>query len=174
MDVQREVVPINGNGFCFISSLVVAMEKDHQIMISNPEARRLILQHLTDYHQKYLDFYRINTPEGQHISEHVTDSDMFLTEVIDFFEDRNFDRDVVDLLVKICADALGLDVFIYQDNYGPIEVLKYSRRLCCRPVYVKFSHNNMHSLGNHYEAVTKKKTNLKLQKFGARKETSWE
>ena len=61
---------------------------------------------------------------------------MFLTEVIDFFEERNFDRDVVDLLVKICADALGLDVFIYQDNYRQIEVLKYSGGLCCRPVYV--------------------------------------
>ena len=106
MDVQRSF-SINGNGFCFILSLVVAMEKDHQIMISNPEARRLILQHLTDNHQKCVDFYRINTPERQHISEHVTDNDMFLTEVIDFFEDRNFDRDVVDLLVKICADALG-------------------------------------------------------------------
>ena len=38
-------------------------------------------------------------------------SDLLVTEAMDVFEDREFNRDVVDLLVQVTADALGLEIF---------------------------------------------------------------
>ena len=38
---------------------------------------------------------------------------MLLNEAMDFFNSRNYNNDVVDFLVTITADALGLDLYIY-------------------------------------------------------------
>ena len=44
----------------------------------------------------------------------VTDSDMFVEEAMDFFENREFNKDIVDILVKVTSDALGINIYIYQ------------------------------------------------------------
>ena len=41
-----------------------------------------------------------------------------------FFQNRNYNKDIVDLLVTIAADAPGLDLYIYQNNQSKIQVLK--------------------------------------------------
>ena len=64
-------------------------------------------------------------------------------------------KNVVDLLIQVAADALGLDIYIYQKNDENVQVLKYSGGLLCKPVHVKFTHNNIHSQANHYDAILK-------------------
>ena len=44
----------------------------------------------------------------------VTDSDVFVEEAMDFFENRQFNKDIVDILVKVTSDALGINIYIYQ------------------------------------------------------------
>ena len=63
-------------------------------------------------------------------------------------------ENVVDLLIQVAADALGLDIYIYQKNDENVQVLKYSGGPLCKPVHV-FTHNNIHSQGNHYDAILK-------------------
>ena len=51
-------------------------------------------------------------------------ADNFITEILDFFRSGQFLRDVVDIVIQVVVDALGLNIFIYQDNNGYLEVLK--------------------------------------------------
>ena len=74
-----------------------------------------------------------------------------------FLEDMQFNRDVVDLLVQVTADTLGLEIFIYHKHNEKIKILKYSGGTCCKPVYLKFTHNAKQSQGNHYDSIIKEK-----------------
>ena len=44
--------------------------------------------------------------------------DLLLNDAMNFFQNRNYHKDIVDLLVTITADVLGLDLYIYQNNQG--------------------------------------------------------
>ena len=83
----------------------------------------------------------------------VCDADLLIAEAMDFFENRNYMENVVDLLIQVASDAFGLDIYIYQKNDENVLVLKYSGALLCKPVHVKFTHNNIHSQENHYDAI---------------------
>ena len=88
----------------------------------------------------------------------VIDSDIFVEEAMDFFENReDSNKDIVDILVKVTSDALGINIYIYQK-----ETDKKRRRdyiLCMRSmqseeskeVHLKFTHNNLQLQGNHYD-----------------------
>ena len=54
--MQRPRIPVSGDGFCFLSSIVEALDKDHKIPISVPQARQLILDFLLHNYEKYMDF----------------------------------------------------------------------------------------------------------------------
>ena len=62
-------------------------------------------------------------------------------------------HDIVDLLMQITADALRLNLFIYQKSRNNIQVLNFKHPLSNRVVHVRFTHNNLHSLGNHYDSI---------------------
>ena len=72
---------------------------------------------------------------------------------MDFFQNRNYSNDVVDLLVTITEDALGLDLYIYKNNQGKIQVLKYSGGPISKPIYLKSTHNDLKPVENHYDAI---------------------
>ena len=124
------------------------------------EARNCIIEELIENHQKYVQFHFKHDPDK--IKTFLSNSDDLVNEVMDFFHTRNYNKDVVDLLVQVSADALGLDVHIFQNNKGKIQMLKYSGGLASKPVYLKFTHNDLHPVGNHYDAVTLSDTNLRL------------
>ena len=92
-------------------------------------------------------------------------TDSFMSELMDFFESRDFTRGIVDLIMQIAADALGLNIYIYQENILPnrqngmeeshTEIIKMSGGQICKDVYLKFTHNNINPQGNHYEPLLK-------------------
>ena len=84
-------------------------------------------------------------------------SDALLSEMVQFFDDGLFNRNVIDLLVQIAADALNVNIFIFQDNSGEIQVLNYSCGEFGKKIYMKYSHNNCYSVGNHYKPLVKLK-----------------
>ena len=61
----------------------------------------------------------------------------------------------MDLLVSITADALGIELNIYQDNCGKIQVLKHSGGPISKAVYLKFTHDDLNTIGNHYDSIIK-------------------
>ena len=146
------MVKIRGDGFCFLSSVCEGLAKDHNSPIKVEEAIQLVIKQLVDHHRKYVAFHVVSKLLDE---EPVSPSDMLINEAMDFFEKRNFTLDVVDLLIKVTTDALGVDLHIYQKHEGFIQCIKTTGGLACKPVHLKFTHNNVSSLGNHYDAIVK-------------------
>ena len=104
-----------------------------------------IVTHLCSNHRKYSDFH--NTKSTKYAS------DQLISDTLDFFRNGQFLADVVDLLMQITADALMLNLFIYQKNGEFIEVLNFNHPRADRVVRVKYIHNNLFPGGNHYDAI---------------------
>ena len=51
------------------------------------------------------------------------------------------------------TNALDFDIYIYQNQDGNIQMLKYLGGAFFLPVHLKFIHNNVNSSGNHYDAI---------------------
>ena len=149
--VNRRISKIRGDGFCFITSIVECMKNDYNVDIQVQETINCIIEEMVENHKKYVSFHSVI----QHEEPLVCDADLLIAEAMDFFENRNYMENVVDLLIQVAADALGLDIYIYQKNDENVQVLKYSGGPLCKPVHVKFTHNNIHSQGNHYDAILK-------------------
>ena len=145
--MQRYPIHLKGDGFCSLYSIQEALSKDHNISLELPETRQLILDHLCHNTEKYLTFY-------MNISQDVliTLSDLLLEEIIGFFNKGNF---YTNLLVQICADALLLQIFIFQNSYGSIQMLQIPGSPFAKKIYLKFTHDNKYTAGNHYILLIK-------------------
>ena len=106
---NRVVHPVSGNGFCFLNAVAKSLQLDYGIKVQLSEALNIIVQHLLENHQNYVDFHMVSAKRDKL----VTNSDMLFSEAMDFFNSRNYDNNVVDLLVTITADDLGLDLYMY-------------------------------------------------------------
>ena len=148
---NRVVHPVSGNGFCFINAVAKCVQVDHGIKMQLSEGINIIVQNLLENHQNYVDFHTVSAERDKL----VTNSDMLINESMDFFNSRNYNNDVVDFSVIIIADALGLDLYIYQNYRGKIQVSKYSGGPISKPVYLKFTHDDVKPIGNHYDSIIK-------------------
>ena len=110
-----------------------------------------------------MNYYIVNlTDEEKEMKKNqpwVTDSDIFVEEAVDFFENREFKKDIVYILVKVISDALGINIYIYQketDKKRQRDYILHMRSMCSeesKEVHLKFTHNNLHSQGNHYDPI---------------------
>ena len=57
------------------------------------------------------------------------------------------------MIVKLASDALGINIYIFQNSDGQILRVRSLGGLACKDVFVKFTHNPIHNLGNHYDAI---------------------
>ena len=78
---NREVVPIAGDGFCFINSVTTALKKDHRLHLSEKEAIQLVLEKIIEDHDRYVGYLKF-VPEHH---EFPTNSDELVTQALDFF-----------------------------------------------------------------------------------------
>ena len=84
----------------------------------------------------------------------LTLGDTLISDVIDFFASRNYNTNIVDLLMQITTDALRLDLNIYQKNNGQIQIYNFTSPKPMFTVNLKFTHDPIHSQVNHYNAIT--------------------
>ena len=129
------------------------MKNDHQIDISIDNAKQLILEQLIDNHDVYMKFQAF---ESQDEGDRCTDSDVLVEEIFDFYLGKNYTKNVVDLIVKLASDALGVNIHIYENSDGQILRVRSMGGLACKDVFVKFTHNPIHNLGNHYDVILMK------------------
>ena len=148
--MQQYPIDVKGDAFCFLYSIQEALSKDHNITLELPQTRQLILDHLCCNTEKYLTF-------DMNISWDVliTSSDLLLEEIIGFFDKGNFNTNVADFLVQICADALSLEIFIFKNSDGSIQILHIPGSPFVKKIYLKFTHDNKYTAGNHYIPLIK-------------------
>ena len=111
-----------------------------------------MLEQLINGHLHYVNFHAVHKCDEQQ-SSNVSDCDAFITEVLDFFENRSYTNPVVDALVQVTCDALHVNLNILQNHNGHIQMLRNSGGKSCKDIYLKFTHNNLHSQGNHYDSI---------------------
>ena len=75
---------------------------------------------------------------------------------MDFYLGKNYTKNVVDLIVKLASDALGINIYIYENSDGQILRVRSMGGLAYKDVFVKFTHNPIHNLDNHYDAILMK------------------
>ena len=125
---------------------------DHGINLQIQEVKDLIVEQACEFHEKYIEFH---TSSEKKVPECMSTADNFITEILNFFRSGQFLGDVVDIVIQVVADALGLNIFIYQDNNGYLEVLKVCGGALSKDLCVKFTHDNRHSIGNHYKPIVR-------------------
>ena len=149
----RYIKKIPGDGFCLLSSILTCPQNDHKIDISIENAKQLILEQLIDHHDMYVKF---QTFDKRNQGDRRTDSDMLVEEILDFCLSQNYTKNVVGLIVKLASDVLGINIYIFQNSDGQILRVRSLGGLACKDVFVKFTHNPIHNLGNHYDAILMK------------------
>ena len=81
---------------------------------------------------------------------------------MDFFASHKYNTNIVDLLMQITTDASELDLHIYQNNVGRVQVFNFiSQNL--KKVHVKFTHDNRYPMGNHYDAITQIEPDINIK-----------
>ena len=82
---------------------------------------------------------------------------------IDFFASHKYNTDIVDLLMQITTDALDLDLHLYQNNVGRVQVFNFISQNPKKVVHVKFTHDDQYPLGNHYDAITNVQPDINIR-----------
>ena len=98
-DSGYEVNKVRGNGFCILAAVARCLLFDHSYLVSIGQIQERIIQHLIRRPDLYEGFPS-GTPEA------------LATEAANFFEDKNFNRDLVDMLLLAVANALYLRIKI--------------------------------------------------------------
>ena len=96
------MVPISSDGFCFLRAVKVALLCDHEYVISEDRLKEKVVDHLKDNINRYYSFCPGVTV------------DMMVYQALEFFQNRDFTRDIVDILVLVTADALNLTLNIHR------------------------------------------------------------
>ena len=144
---------IPGDSFCLISSILACLQNDHKIDISIENAKQLILEQLIDHHDMYVKF---QTFDKRNQGDRSTDSDVLVEEILDFYLGQNYTKNVADLILKLASGALGINIYIFQNSDRQILRVRSLGGLACKDVFVKFTHNPIHNLGSHYDAILMK------------------
>ena len=150
---DMEVKNVDGNGYCFLNAVVKVLEKDYGEIVTVEHAIEQIMKYVCTNYDRYTKYHA----QGKKDME-PTIADTLISDMIDFFSSRNFNTNIVDLLIQITADVLQLELYIYQNNGGQIQTFRFTG--CKAPtkvVRLKFIHDDLHPQGNHYEAIIKKK-----------------
>ena len=149
---------VRGNGFCILGAVARSLLFDHSSYLASiGTIQERIIQHLIRRPDLYEGFPG-GTPEN------------LATEAANFFEDRNFNRDLVDILVLAVADALNLRIKIIRESpCGHIQVLNIEGQNPQFVIHLMFSSHvspkNPNYVGaNHYDAITRK-NNLASQLY---------
>ena len=98
-----EVNKVRGNGFCILAAVARGLLFDHSYLTSIGQIQERIIQHLLRRPDLYEGFPG-GTPEA------------LATEAANFFDDKNFNRDLVDILLLAVADALNLRIKIKKES----------------------------------------------------------
>ena len=148
-NVKSEVTDIPGNGYCFLGSVVKVLRTNYGDVVTQEQLTQHVMKFLCLNYEKYTMYHT----QGEKDME-PTIVDTLLSDIIDFFANKNYNQNAIDVVMKIVADVLNIDLNIYQNNRGQIQVLNFAGDNSMRTVNVKFTHDNSNTVINHYDAIT--------------------
>ena len=145
---NRVLLPAVGDGNCFLNSIEQALTCDHHWSLNVDAMSHMIIGELQDNLHIYSE-------------AHIGEPEQLIADAITFFRSKNDRMDVVDVIIMAANHALHLDIYIYQETNGFIEVRKLqSRHQATKSVYVKFTRGQLQPdgtyTGAHYDSLVKR------------------
>ena len=146
-----EITSVKGDGFCMLSAIACCFLHDMSEVLTVSKMKQKITDYLVMNGSKYTEWY----------SESV---DQLVYDTTEFFSTGNYNQDICDLIMKICADTFGVTICVYQKSKeGQIQILKHSNPESGKVINLKFAYNPTHNEENHYDAITLKR-NMKIHR----------
>ena len=113
----KEILDVPGNGVCFIRSVQYCLKRDLDVRYSIDEISDKILDELYENAHKYKDY-------------HTGSVRKLIEDSIKYLKETKYTLDIVDVVVGACANALKVNLYIFQrenDNCSLIPTY------CCIP-----------------------------------------
>ena len=139
-----------GNGFCFLNAVRKCMLHDFYKFYTLKKLQEIVTEHLIENFNKYMEWHGGN-------------ADQLVYEATEFFNDRNFTADIVDIIVQATGDALDICMKKFQRSpAGNIQVVQSGNKYSPRIIHLKLSEtggtaiNPNYTGDNHYDALTVK------------------
>ena len=147
-NLKENKVP--GNGFCFLNAVRKCMLHDFYKFYTLKKLQEIVTEHLIENFSKYTEW-------------HGSSADQLVYEATEFFNDRNFTADIVDIIVQATGDALDICMKIFRRSpAGNIQVVESGNKDSPRIINLKLSGtggtamNPDYTGDNHYDALTVK------------------
>ena len=98
-NLKENKVP--GNGFCFLNAVRKCMLHDFYKFYTLKKLQEIVTEHLIENFTNYTEWYG-------------SSADQLVYEATEFFNDRNFTADIVDIIVQATGDALDICMKIFR------------------------------------------------------------
>ena len=137
----NEIVPIHGDGHCFITALVHAMNTDLGFKLEAKDVEDKVLNIMYGNIKYYVQYHPIPDKEP---SESTTESNYWsmMNDAEKFFNEKSqYISDIVDVIIATAADVLKVNLCIFQKigNLAVIIQQKCSLEDTRNTVYLKYT-----------------------------------
>ena len=147
MNNLREVF-IPGDGYCFPNAVRKCLMHDFYKFYTKDQLEKIVCDHLQENFEQYTTYHNYNCQE-------------LIEEAKLFFNEGNFDRDIVDLFVHATGNALDIQLNIFHRSpAGNILELFQGNTNASRAINLKLSGSGGYTGGNHYDALPVKYKNV--------------
>ena len=141
-----DIIECPGDGLCYIHAVASCLNHDYGLNLTVEDIKHKIIAHLCHNFTQYA--HLVAQKKG------LSTGDSILSQAINFFENKNYLDEFVDLIMVITAHAMDLNLFIYQkSSTGHVQVLNFCSESPKYTVRVKYTHDINHPIGNHYDSI---------------------
>ena len=141
-----DIIECPGDGLCYIHAVASCLNHDYSLSLTVEDIKHKIIAHLCQNFMQYE--HLIAQKKG------LSTGDSILSQAINFFENKNYLDEFVDLIMVITAHAMDLNLFIYQrSSTGHVQVLNFCSQTPKYTVRVKYTHDINHPIANHYDSI---------------------
>ena len=143
---QRHIEKVHGNGFCILQTVCTCLKYDYCEDLTID----ILIQKMS------LTFYSCISYYSQWYAGTIQEMEY---EYEQYIQNKQYNGNVVDIVMKILADMLNLNIFMLQNrNIGNeilIEVIKIVGQNATRGIFVQFQRDLAGGLSSHYNAIVK-------------------
>ena len=134
------VLPVRGDGFCFLYSLHFSLLANHNIFRSLDDLISDLMNHILDNSMRLGNFITAETD--------------LIQDALDFFLHRNYKTEAVDVIVQAAADCLGYGLCIYEERQDHVFTLVIKPSpFNGKVIPLIFHRSPMSPMLGHYDAI---------------------
>ena len=141
-EFNREIIRVPGDGACFIRSVKHCLSRDLNVNYMIDEICDKIFEEVCDNSEEYSKF-------------HTNSKRQLISDMLKYLNDPIYTIDIVDVAVQACANALKVNLYIYEQT-GPKVILipTYSKIASNRNIFLLYNRlgGSVHG-GDHYSVI---------------------